>query len=292
MALCRQGRYRRAMRLLDRNPLLDLRAPENLQRVRDLYPPASAPVVTPDLDGLPDAPILSADTVVAKLHAMDSFPAAGPDLLSARKLKLVLDDAPGSLPGSTGGEIVCAVAQVFANGDMPADIMPLFSSATVLATPKPAGGVRPQTSGVKLRLLISSAVLQRVASTAREYLVPHQVVVGVKSGCDLVVHEVRSAIDEHGADAAYVLVRVDTCNTFNKAKRANMLTAVEQHVPALARLAYSIYGQPPLLRAGDCVFESLEGTQQGCVVAMLLFSLVIHTMVMDHTPSRQLASSA
>jgi hypothetical protein len=38
MALCRQGRYLRAMRLLDRKALLDLRAPENLQRVRDLHP--------------------------------------------------------------------------------------------------------------------------------------------------------------------------------------------------------------------------------------------------------------
>jgi hypothetical protein len=97
MALCRQGRYRRALRLLDRNPLLDLRVPENLQRVRDLHPPATAPVVAPDLAGLPDAPMLSADAVVAKLRAMDSFSAAGPDLLSARMLKLVLDDAPGSL---------------------------------------------------------------------------------------------------------------------------------------------------------------------------------------------------
>jgi hypothetical protein len=117
-------------------------------------------------------------------------------------LKLVLDDAPGSLPGSTGGEILCAVAQVFANGDIPADIMPLFSSATVLATPKLAGGVRPLAIGMRLRRLISSVVLHRVISKAREYLAPHQVEVGVKSGCDLVVHKVRSAIDEHGAEDA------------------------------------------------------------------------------------------
>jgi hypothetical protein len=87
--------------------------------------------------------------------------------------------------------------------------------------------------------------LQRVTSTAREYLAPHQVAVGLKSGCDLVVQEARSAIDEHGADDTYVLVCVDARNAFNKAKRANMLTAVEQHVPALERLTYAIYGQQP-----------------------------------------------
>jgi hypothetical protein len=58
MALCRQGWYRRALRLLDRNPLLDLRVSENLQCVRDLHPPATAPVVARDLAGLPDAPML------------------------------------------------------------------------------------------------------------------------------------------------------------------------------------------------------------------------------------------
>jgi hypothetical protein len=170
--------------LLDRNPLLDLRVPENVQLLRNLHPPATAPVVAQDLNGLPDAPMLSADAVVAKLRATDSFSVAGPDLLSARMLQLVLDDAPGPLPESTGGETLCAVAQMFANGEMPADLMPLFSSAAVLATPKPAGGVHPLAIGMTLRRLISSLVLQRVTSTAPEYLLPHQVSVGVQSGCD------------------------------------------------------------------------------------------------------------
>jgi UvrD/REP helicase N-terminal domain len=72
-------------------------------------------------DGLGGGSGASGD-MVAKLRAVDGSSAAGPDLLSARMVKLVLDDAPGSLSGSTGGEILCAVAQVFANGGMPADI--------------------------------------------------------------------------------------------------------------------------------------------------------------------------
>jgi hypothetical protein len=42
-----------------------------------------------------------------------------------------------------------------------------------------------------------------------------------------------------------------------------------------------------LPRAGNCVFESLEGTQQGWFLAMLLFSLVIRTMVMESTAACQ-----
>jgi hypothetical protein len=56
------------MRLLDRNPLVDLRAPEKQQRVRDLHPPASAPVVAPNVDGLPVAPIRSA--VAQRTHPL------------------------------------------------------------------------------------------------------------------------------------------------------------------------------------------------------------------------------
>jgi hypothetical protein len=124
-------------------------------------------------------------------------------------LKNFLEDAPGSLPGSTGGEILCTVAQVFASGDIPASSMPLSSPAAVLATPKPkpAGGVR--AIGMTLRRLISNVVPQWVTHVARDYLAPHQVAVGVKSRWNLVVHEVRSAHDEHGADDTNVHLRVD-----------------------------------------------------------------------------------
>jgi hypothetical protein len=71
------------MRLLDRNLDLDLRVLENLQRVRDLHPAASEPVVVLDFAGPPAAPKLPALAVIGKLHAMDSFSAGGPDLLSA-----------------------------------------------------------------------------------------------------------------------------------------------------------------------------------------------------------------
>jgi hypothetical protein len=73
MVLCRQGRHRRAKLLLDRNRLLDLRVPENLQSMRDLHPPASASVVALDRAELPDAPRLFGDAIFAKLRATDSF---------------------------------------------------------------------------------------------------------------------------------------------------------------------------------------------------------------------------
>jgi hypothetical protein len=51
IALCLQSQYRCAMCLLDRKPLLDLRVPGNLQRVRDVHPRSSARVVARTLLG-------------------------------------------------------------------------------------------------------------------------------------------------------------------------------------------------------------------------------------------------
>jgi hypothetical protein len=143
MVLCLQGRYRRALCLLDRNPLLDLRVPENLQRVRDLHPHLR-PSCFPGLGW-------AARCAYAVCRCGRSEAASDGQLLcrwsgfSLCAIKLVLAE---SLPDSTGGEILCPVAQMFANGEMPADIMPLFSSATVLATPKPTGGVHPLAIGM------------------------------------------------------------------------------------------------------------------------------------------------
>jgi hypothetical protein len=48
LALYCQGRYRRAMRPVDRHPLLDNTGVDSVERVHDLHTPASAPVVVPE----------------------------------------------------------------------------------------------------------------------------------------------------------------------------------------------------------------------------------------------------
>jgi hypothetical protein len=87
----------------------------------------------------------------------------------------------------------------------------------------------------------------------------------------------ETALSGHVTDAAFLLLR----NACIQVKRAQMIEAGMQHLPALASLAYSIYVQPPMLRARGCVFEYLEGTQQGSVLSKLRFSLGIHSMVME-----------
>jgi hypothetical protein len=49
-----------------------------------------------------------------------------------------------------------------------------------------------------------------------------------------------------------------------------MLEGVLTRVPGIARMAYAVYGQPPPLKAGDTLFTSREGAQQGSQLSMIV----------------------
>jgi hypothetical protein len=146
--------------------------------------------------------------------------------------------------------------------------MPLFAPAKVLASPKSNGGARPIAVGTTTRRSILKALIRKVTPVAAEDHPPHQLAVSVKSGCDVVAHEVRAAIEKYGQDDSRALLRIDAENAFNKVSRAAMLDGVLNPVPGMARMAYDVYGQPPLLKAGDTLFTSREGAQQGYQLSM------------------------
>jgi phage tail protein X len=58
-----------------------------------------------------------------------------------------------------------------------------------------------------------------------------------------------------------------------------MLDGVLTHVPGMARMAYAVYGQPPLLKSGDTLFISREGAQQGCQLSMIMSCVAEHPTV-------------
>jgi hypothetical protein len=93
------------------------------------------------------------------------------------------------------------------------------------------------------------------------------------------VHEVRAAIEKYGQDDGRALLRIDAENAYNKVSRAAMLDGVMTHVPGMARMAYAVYGQPPLLKSGDKLFTSREGAQQGRQLSVIMCSVAEHPTV-------------
>jgi hypothetical protein len=90
---------------------------------------------------------------------------------------------------------------------------------------------------------------------------------------------VRAAIEKSRQDDGRALLRIVAANAFNKVSCAAMLDSVLTHVPGMAQMAYAVYGQPPLLNAGDNLFNWREGARQDCQLSMILCCVAKHPTV-------------
>jgi hypothetical protein len=90
-----------------------------MQKICELQHDAERPITPIAAANLPPAPTISPDEIGGCVRPIDSWIASGLDVLSARTLKSVLDEAPGALPGMTGREVFCEVAQRFISSQPP-----------------------------------------------------------------------------------------------------------------------------------------------------------------------------
>ena len=144
---------------------------------------------------------------------------------------------------------------------MPPAARPLFFGANLIAFRKKDGGTRPIAVGLMLRRLVARAACAAVRDRAAELLAPIQVDLGVRGGAEAAVHAARRFLDLSGGTSG--LLKLDFENAFNTVHRQAVLSACMQHLPDLARLAYSAYGGNSVLLFGDHRLESAFGVQQG-----------------------------
>ena len=129
---------------------------------------------------------------------MSSFPgdsAPGPSGLRANHLKEALrcpspDCAVHATCALTG------VVKLLCGGRAPHDVIPHLCGASLLPCNKKGGGLRPIAVGEVLRRLTSKCISRSVQSEALQVLTPLQVGVGVKGGCEAVVHSVSRTLED------------------------------------------------------------------------------------------------
>ena len=276
-----------------------------------MHPNASQPFpsptrASPAWQGLPENIVLTSEEIERALRRMDSGTSPGPDLLRVPHLSTILRLDQTPLPGLSGAETLCKVANRFIAGEFPDDVFQLFSAANLVAIPKgqpvdpsvngspgpmkhsPTNRtIRPLAIGNVIRRLVSIACLNRVKHEAATFLAPIQTCVGVASGTDMIVHEVRKCISEaEGDDSPFAIVQVDATNAFNAVSRAVLIDRLREVSPGLTRYVAALFRRPPRLRAsnpqtGEIEFfiSSEEGVQQGDPLSMLLFSIIIHPVL-------------
>ena len=281
-----RGDIRRAIRTLSHEGAVPIDESVR-ERLCELHPPPSRPFPSPPLDILPPSCTVDGEEISINLSRMDSGAAAGPDLMRPGHLKLVIGQHQSPLPGEDGAEILARLIQRFADGNFPDEVFKLYSSALLIAVPKPnfpadPKSIRPIAIGNVIRRLTSISLLQKVRAQAAAYLSPLQVGVGVKSGTECIVHEAREYARKN-ANPDDSIALLDAENAFNSVHRHVLVERCQQATPAIARYVAKLFRQPPKLVAPSSSPDtpplhllSQEGEQQGDPLSMLLFALIIH----------------
>ena len=79
------------------------------------------------------------------------------------------------------------LVNTLAGGKLPAEAAPYFCGANLSASKKKAGGLHPVAVGGVLRL-VSKCLVAKVQGEATAFLMPQQFRVGIRCGCEAMVH--------------------------------------------------------------------------------------------------------
>ena len=175
------GQYRKGIQALTSEGLSPA-SESSLEEMLTKHPPPPRPSTTP-----PPPISVPLRCVSRALRSFPSNSAPGPSLLRANHLREATR-CPTASCGTRALRAIAATVNLLAAGGAPPEIASYLCGATLLAMKKKNGGLRPIAVGEVLRRLTSKCLSRAVQSDSSDVLTPLQVGVGVKGGCEAVVH--------------------------------------------------------------------------------------------------------
>ena len=140
-------------------------------------------------------------------------------------LKTLLDDERAT-------ELLAYVAERFAWGDVPDDIIEALSLGKLTALMKDNGRVRGIVAGDIFRRGVARTLAQQFAKDFEQARMPFQYALSTRAGTECVARVVRALTE---LDGRLTLVSIDGIGAFDHIKRKSMLTAMQGH-PKLNQL--------------------------------------------------------
>ena len=140
------------------------------------------------------------------------------------------------LGSPVGQDLVVAALTKFCNlllsGGVPHSVAPYFYGARLHGAKKKDGSLRPIAVGEVLRRLAAKSAMASLREKIVGLLSPIQLGVGVRGGCEAMVHVVQGLLQQQ--DKELVIAQVDYVNAFNLADRATAYREVQEHFPELS----------------------------------------------------------
>ena len=237
-------------------------------------PPPPCPSTTP-----PPSISVSPRLMSKALHSFPSDSAPGPSLLRANHLKEAIH-CPSAACGDRALRAITETTNLLASGGAPEEVASYLYGAILLPIKKKCGGLRPIAVGEVLRRLTSKCLSQAVHLDAIDILAPLQVGVGVKAGCEAVIHSVSHILEKQDLPAlSRWILLVDFSNAFNSVSRDHMFSALRLVLPGLSRWIEWCYSSRSILRFGDHSLLSCCGVQQGDPLGPLCFALTLQPVI-------------
>ena len=264
------GQYRKAIQALSSGGLAQVTL-EVLEQMLGKHPYSTRPYSPP--------PNISEQDVIRALKSFPSGSVPGPSSLRANHLKEAVS-CPSPDRTAQALRALSGVVSLLVAGCAPQDLVPYLCGATLLACQKKGGGLRPIAVGEVLRRLTSKCLSRAVQEVAISTLTPLQVGMGVRVGCEAIVHAVSRLLEDPStpSDDRWTLL-LDFSNACNSINRSCMFEEIRTCIPSLAPWMESCYGAQPILHLGDNQILSCCGVQQRDPFGPLGFALTLQPNV-------------
>ena len=194
--VAQEGQYGKALQALTSAGMAE-HTRETEEVMRSKHPPATGPSTF-----VPAAPVLDTPQLQFGLQEVEkaalSFrwgSAPGPGGLRPEHMRITVKGAPANRAARAGAALT-RVVNLMSAGRVPAEVAPFLCGARLHAAKKKDGGLRPIAVGNLLRRLTSKLIAAALADKAAEHLSPHQLGVGVRGGCEAILHTVRQAVEK------------------------------------------------------------------------------------------------
>ena len=269
------GQYRKGIEALTSEGLAP--TSESTLEIMRAKHPQSPPPQRPSAPTPP--PITVSSTLVSKvLLSFPSDSSPGPSLLRANHLKEAIS-CPSAACGARALRAPSELVNLLAAGRAPEQVAPYLCGA-ILIPVKKSGSLRPIAVGEVLRRLTSKCLSRAVQPDAIDILAPLQVGVGVKAGCEAVIHSVSHILEKPNLPplSRWTLL-IDFSNAFNSVSREHMFSSLHPTLPALSPWIEWCYCSQSILLLGDRSLLSCCGVQQGDPLGPLCFALTLQPVI-------------